>query len=52
VFAGKLQLRRYARPKTGHLRVVNSHFSGFASLALEVFLSNTLKIISFLAETK
>jgi len=38
--ARKLQFLRYARFKNGHLRKANSHFSTFASLELEIFLSD------------
>jgi len=37
VVVRKLQLLRYACPKPGHLRPVNSHFSTIASLALGAF---------------
>jgi len=38
--ARKPQFLRYARYKNGHLRKANSPFSSFASLELEIFLSD------------
>jgi len=51
VAARKLQLLRYACPKTGHLRPVNSHFSAIASLALEGFAQPLKKYMTFRADT-
>jgi len=41
VFVHKVRYLRYACPQNGHLRNVNSHFSGFASLDSKLSELNT-----------
>ena len=44
----KLQFLLYARYKNGHLQKVNSHFSIFASLELELLFSDIHFSINYL----